>query len=202
MSQNNHNSLGPAPIANLVYPVGPSIELAIRLDGFWPSLSKFLKEWYDRRGGNELIRIMNSQALLHRPGNRSDLTAVRMFTESIQHISTLSVAEATRSALTLTATELLDHRFGDAAMRLIGAAFRAFDDSAFTRHVGILRRESRWVIAYRILSSVLASYGVMNCLFFRKMTIQEWFTLLCFRSFSTTRCFSGQHRKYLQQFLR
>jgi hypothetical protein len=66
-------------------------------------------------------------------------------------------------------------------MRFIGVAFRALDDSAFTRHVGFLRRESRWMIAYHISSSVLASYGLMNGLFFRKMTIQEWFALLRFR---------------------
>jgi hypothetical protein len=115
MSQTNQNSLGPAPIADLVYPGGPSIELAIRLDGLWPSLSRILKEWYDRRGGNELVRIMDSQAPLHRPGNRSDLAAVLISTESIQHISTLFVAGATHPALTLTITGPLLRRCYDAS---------------------------------------------------------------------------------------
>jgi hypothetical protein len=60
-------------------------------------------------------------------------------------------------------------------MRLIGVAFRALYDSAFTRHVGFLRRESRWMIAYHISSSVLASYGLMNGLFFRKLLYKAMF---------------------------
>jgi hypothetical protein len=120
---------------------GPSTQHPTVQDGFWTVLPKFLKEWYDKQGGSELIQIMESQAPLYLPGERLDLAAVRLITESHQHIASLFANETSRSALILKATELLDHHFGDLVIRLIGAAFQAYDNSILTQHVEFLQRE-------------------------------------------------------------
>jgi hypothetical protein len=66
-------------------------------------------------------------------------------------------------------------------MQCIAAAFQFYDDSAFAQLVGDLDRETRWLIAYHILTSLLTGYRHVGENFHQEMDFIRWLALIRFR---------------------
>jgi len=179
----------------LMYPSGPTIEDALLKDGFWSALPRFLDEWY-HRNASQIIEQTKSyrKPLSIVDVGRAVVTAffgngeppsrrITCLTDaSHAAITALFAQEPDIEELCLEALELLDHQQGEIVMQCIRAALMYYDQSAFPQHVGYLQRETRWLIAYHVLTSLLTAHKrAVGDFWYRGTRVNRWMQLVRFR---------------------
>lgn len=157
--------------SQLLYPSGPTIEDALQEDGFWCALPRFLDEWYHRNASRIIEQIRGyTKPLSTVDVGRAVITTLfghgeppsrkitRLTDEGRAAITALFAHETNNSDLCLKTTELLDHQQGEIVTQCLRAALIYYDQSAFPQHVGYLQRETRWLVAYQVLTSLLTAH--------------------------------------------
>ena len=179
----------------LLYPSGPTIEDALLKDGFWSALPRFLDEWYHRnasqiieqtKGYKKPLSIVDmgcaAWTALFSSGEPPSRRITGLTDEGRAAITALFVHEPDKSELCLKATGLLDYQQGEIVMQCIRAALTYYDQSAFPQHVGYLQRETRWLIAYHIFTSLLTAHKRADGDFWYRGTgFNRWMQLVRFR---------------------
>ncbi|KAI4653715.1 hypothetical protein J4E93_001482 [Alternaria ventricosa] len=159
----------------LLYPSGPTIEDALQKDGFWSALPRFLDECYYRNAS----QIIEQTKTYKEPPSRK---ITGLTDEGRAAIMALFAHETDKSELYLKATELQDRLQGEIVMQCIRAALMYYDQSAFPQHVEHLQRETRWLIAYHVLTSLLTAHKRADGNFwYQGMGVNRWMQLIRFR---------------------
>jgi hypothetical protein len=158
----------------LLYPSGPKIQDALQKDGFWVALPRFLDEWYVRNVNKIIERTQYHYKAVSPPNPRITLVGCAAITALFAHENNIT-------ELSKRATKLLDHQYGEVAMQCIGGAIIAYNMSAFPRYAGFLQRETRWLIAYHVLTSLLTAYRQFDKGWCGGMNMLRWLQLIRFR---------------------
>jgi hypothetical protein len=165
--------------SQLLYPGGPTIAHALQTEDFWSVLPRFLENWFIHNATPIVVDTFTFQSL----GDLMSPEATRLTEEGRAAITALLAHEkvSDRFELSLKTVELLNHQYGELVMRCIGAAFKYYDDSAFPKHVGVLQRESHWLVAYYVLMSLLTIYKHYPYIYEQDVDLSQWLALIRLR---------------------